>query len=120
MTNFETNNELGNPSDRRHQRFKVELRFRCFPPPTRSQVITSGRASDVSIGGMLAFLPADFAPGDSLKLELSFPYSEQKVLLNAIVRNRNGFTYGLEFVKPSAREEEIITRCCRALELLDE
>jgi PilZ domain len=73
---------------------------------------------DISEGGMAVYVPTELNVGDSAALELTVPYSQEKLLLKAFVRNREGFRYGIEFIDLGQHEREIIAGSCRALMLL--
>jgi len=63
---------------------------------------------DVSQGGMALYIPVEMEPGQTVLLQLTFPGLQQCLTLSAIVKNRVGFKYGVEFVSPSPYEQEII------------
>ena len=54
----------------------------------------------------------------TLEMELILPYSQQPLKINAVIRNRRGFCYGMEFVNLAAPEREQILRSCKALSLI--
>jgi hypothetical protein len=67
---------------------------------------------------MAMYLPTELNPGDSAVLEFTVPYSQEKLLLTAFVRNREGFRYGIEFTNLGQHERDVIANSCRALSLL--
>jgi hypothetical protein len=50
-------------------------------------------------------------------LEFTLPLSRQPTRLRAIVRYKNGFQYGLEFLAMDATQREAIRRACGILPL---
>lgn len=78
-----------------------------------------GRGSDVSQGGMAAYIPSELTVGTSVDLEISLPYvsGEQPIRIVATVRNRNGFRYGLEYMALSESDKERLLKSLRALSL---
>jgi hypothetical protein len=56
--------------------------------------------------------------GDTVSLELTFPYSSTEAKLDAIVRSCEGFRYGLEFIRVSDAVQEMIVKNCGGDELL--
>jgi len=105
-------------SVRRWHRCKVSLSMRLVlhGPAGVEYMYAHGR--DISEGGMAVYVPTELNVGDSAALEFTVPYSQEKMLLKAFVRNREGFRYGIEFIDLGQRERELISGSCRALMLL--
>ena len=78
----------------------------------------SGQACDISIGGLRLFLAREIDPGTSLQMEFLLPYYSVELVVRGVVRNRNGFTHGIEFVSPTPEQQEMINRTCSVLGLL--
>jgi len=78
-----------------------------------------GRGSDVSQGGMAAYIPSELSVGTDVHLELSLPYvsGEQPIRVTATVRNRNGFRYGLEYSALADSDKERLLKSLRVLSL---
>lgn len=77
-----------------------------------------GTGTNISEGGMRVFVPRDLEMGKRLVLELRLPYNREELKLQAAVRNRVGFEYGVEFIDATEGEREAIRRNCRVLSLL--
>jgi hypothetical protein len=56
-----------------------------------------GRGTEMSEGGMLLYAGILLHPGDMLELEFNTPSHSR---MTAVVRYRNGYCFGLEFVAP--------------------
>ncbi len=56
------------------------------------------RAQDISKSGIAVILPVALPIGTALELEIKLP--SVPIATTAVVRNRNAFLYGLEFVQP--------------------
>jgi len=110
----EENTEKGK---RRWERFKVELRVSLSVWRNGKEFRFKGTANDISQGGMKLFVAADLFPGETIDFELSLMYSGN-VSLKGVIRNRDRFEYGVEYLQPTAAVQEAITRNCRALSLL--
>lgn len=108
----------GDPT-RRWQRFRLEVRFKAFFDKHGKRVVLFGQGSDVSEGGMAAYIPAELAVGDVVELELALPYltGQQPLRIKATVRNRTGFRYGLEYMMLAFAERQMLLKCLRALSL---
>jgi len=78
----------------------------------------NGHACDISMGGLRLFLTRTVEPGIGLQMEFMLPYSSTNLVVRGVVRNRNGFTHGVEFTNPTAEQQEMIERTCNVLRLL--
>jgi len=82
---------------RRWTRLPVDLPLRVVTSKGFSSTVVSGRGTEMSEGGMLLYAGILLNPGDLLQLEFDAPYHSR---VSAIVRSRNGFCFGLEFISP--------------------
>ncbi|HEU5399893.1 MAG TPA: PilZ domain-containing protein [Terriglobales bacterium] len=104
---------------RRFQRFRVDIRLRIITGPANSNRTVFARGSNISEGGLRAFVPADLVLGDMVTLELILPYSDKKISVRGMLRNRDGFSYGVEYAASTTQEErEHIARVCNTLALI--
>lgn len=78
----------------------------------------SGRASELSERGIASYIFMDLAIGDRLFVEMTLPYSHEVIYLDAVIRNRTGFRYGLEFKELNPRHKQLLARTCSALSVL--
>jgi hypothetical protein len=62
-----------------------------------STTVVPGRGTELSQGGMVLYAGVLLKPGDLLEIEFSTTCQSR---LTAIVRSRNGFCFGLEFIAP--------------------
>ncbi len=104
---------------RRYQRFRVDIRLRMLTGPINNNRTVFARGSNISEGGLRAFVPADLTLGDMVTLELILPYSDKKISVRGMLRNREGFSYGVEYAASTTQEErEHIARVCNTLALI--
>jgi len=82
---------------RRWSRLPVDLPVRVLPCKGLSDTVVSGRGTELSEGGMVLYAGILLNIGDLLELEFDAP---ERSRVTAIVRSRNGFCFGLEFVSP--------------------
>ncbi len=108
----------GTPERRRTKRFHIDVRLRASVRSGGVKLPVYGRASNLSVGGIAAFLPVELVVGEQVELDLILPYSTQPLKVRAIVRNRRSFAYGLEFVDITPAQHSAISRTCGALELV--
>ena len=99
-------------SDARHKpRFKLAVDLRVT---SRTCGQLSGRTLDISEVGLAALLKIEVPLGECVKLEFTPPFGP--VAVYAMVRQRNAFRYGFEFVEANS-DLEIIRATCRSLEM---
>ncbi len=104
---------------RNHPRFRVDIRLKVTTGIVNNGKPLFGRGSDISEGGMRVFVPADLEIGESVTIELTVPYSEQKLTVRGVLRNRLGFSYGVEYsASTTLAERQVIARACKALSLV--
>ena len=90
-------------------RFKMETDIRIY---SRSCGLLMGRTVDISESGIAAMLTLEAPVGEILELEFTLPSGP--VAIHAMVRQKNAFRYGFEFVDTDSLHE-VIRRTCRDL-----
>ena len=96
---------------RRHPRFPLEADICIYP---RDSPVVRGRTVDISESGISAMLRVEVPVGEVVRLELKLPLGDVDVL--ALVRQRNAFRYGFQFVDINSRHN-VIARTCRELSM---
>ena len=96
---------------RRHPRFKLDVNVCVYP---RNASVVRGHTVDISESGVSAMLRNEVPLGEVVRLEFELPLGPVEVL--ALVRQRNAFRYGFEFMEERT-SREIIGRTCRDLAL---
>ena len=94
---------------RRHPRYRLEIDIRVYP---RDSAVVRGHTVDISKSGISAILREEVPLGGVVRLEFSLPLGDVEV--HAMVRQRNAFRYGFQFVETSSTED-VIGRMCRQL-----
>jgi hypothetical protein len=106
------------PELRRWTRHKIDVRLKVTFHGENGMTSVFGRGNTLGQGGMGAYIPAVIPLGGLVSLEVSFPYSPAEIRLEAVVRNSEGFRYGLEFVSLREDVKNVIVKNCRAAPLL--
>lgn len=94
---------------RRHPRYQLENDIRIYP---RNSAVVRGHTVDISESGISAMLRVEVPIGEVVRLEFSLPAGDVDV--HALVRQRNAFRYGFQFVEASSAQD-VIGRTCRQL-----
>ncbi len=57
---------------------------------------------------MSVFVGAELGVGEKVEVEFTTPYANTPIKLKAVIRNRNGYYYGLEFIATNPSEQREI------------
>jgi len=87
----------GSDKTRRWDRLPVDLPVRVITSKGFSATVVEGRGTELSQGGMTLYAGILLNPGDLLEVEFENPTLSR---MPAIVRSKNGFCFGLEFITP--------------------
>lgn len=79
---------------RRHQRLELDVEVTV----RTGYALLPGRSQDISESGMSAILPVELREGEEVELQIRLPSATTTT--RAIVRHRNVFRHGFEFVQP--------------------
>lgn len=81
---------------RRWARQTVDLPVKVGICRDSETVLVPGRVTELSEGGMSLYAGMSLRPGDLLEVEFELPVPQT---VQAVVRNRTGYNFGLEFVE---------------------
>ncbi len=96
---------------RRQPRFRIEVDITVN---SRTCGVLKGYTVDISESGIAAVLTIEPPSGEVVELNFTLPFGPVTIL--AMVRQRNAFRYGFEFVEANT-VNEAIHRTCRELAL---
>ncbi len=82
---------------RRWQRRPVDFSVKIAIYQDAGKVLIPGQITEMSEGGMMVYAGLSLQPGDLVEVEFERP-AQQTV--PAVVRTRDGYSFGLEFVEP--------------------
>ena len=94
---------------RRHPRYKLNVGICVY---ARDSAVVRGHTVDISESGISAILPIEVPVAEVVRLEFTLPTGDVEV--HAMVRQRNAFRYGFQFVESSSAQDRI-GRTCRQL-----
>ena len=95
--------------NRRHPRYKLEVQIQIYP---RNQSVVRGHTVDISESGVSAMLRDEIRLDEVVRLAFALPDGDVDV--HALVRQRNAFRYGFQFLE-SASGRDVIAQTCRQL-----
>ncbi len=93
-------------------RHKIDLRVRVTPD---GQATIHCRSNDLNKEGIGVLLPSDLPIGTRASVEFSLPNRMEPLRLRALLRHREGFRSGFEFVHLSSEERHLIRTFCDEL-----
>jgi len=79
---------------RRHERLELEVEVIV----RTDRAMIPGRSQEISEGGMSAILPVELGNGEKVELQVKLPSTIATT--HAVVRDRNVFRHGFEFLQP--------------------
>ena len=83
---------------RRWLRYKIDVPLRLIAQRTTKTLTVQGRGRDLNCGGMAVFAGIELAIDEQVAVEFTPPYSGHSIRVRGFVRNRRGYTYGIEFI----------------------
>jgi len=103
--------QASSSAERRWQRHKLDLPIRLIlRRDGNTTSIISARGSEVSEGGLLVFAGTELKTGDEIAVEFTPPFSSEPIRVRAVIRNRAGYKYGVEFLSLNPEEKELTER----------
>lgn len=103
---------------RRWPRLKLNVPIRAIVRRELRTLIVEGRGNELNEGGMAVFAGVELKLSDQIHVEFTPPYTGTPIRVRCTVRNRNGYYYGVEFVRDSEDDQCKITMIRQALESL--
>lgn len=84
------------PVARRWTRHKLDVPIRVIVHNQEKSRVIAGRGKEISEGGMAVFAGVELRLGEKIEIEFTPPYG-MPIRVQGIVKNRNGYCYGVEF-----------------------
>lgn len=101
---------------RKTPRYSIDIAIKVKVPAAGGlTTYCFGRGGDVGAGGLSIHLPHELVVGKSIDLTMTLPYTERAIQCRVVVRNREGFKYGVEFKELNPEDRELLLETCRRL-----
>jgi hypothetical protein len=91
---------------RRSSRTAIDMQVQVFTP----KMTCCGRGHELGLLGMAIHVPLELTVGETIRLMFQPPGSKIRFGLFGIVRNRDGFRFGVEFLELRKAEREELER----------
>ncbi len=95
---------------RRYPRYKLEVPVRVIARRVHKTSIVQGRGNELNEGGMAIFAGMELTVDEEVAVEFTPPYSGDPIRVRAVVRNRSGYTYGVEFIADSHEDRAAVAQ----------
>jgi c-di-GMP-binding flagellar brake protein YcgR len=105
----------GGTGVRRSSRLKVNFAIKLFVVVQQRQCVLQGRSHDLSEEGMAIYIPAELTPAQPVQIEFILPDTNQRLGVQAIVRDSKGFRCGIEFQNLTPFDQVALRRQCELL-----
>jgi hypothetical protein len=83
---------------RRWPRYQVDVPVRVITQPPARVAVIDGRGRELNCGGMAVFVGTELGIHQQIAVEFTPPYRSQPLRVRCFVRNRSGYSFGLEFI----------------------
>jgi hypothetical protein len=105
-------------SMRRWQRSKIRVPVTVIVRKSNKTVYVDGRGTDLNQGGIAVFAGTELSIGEEVEISFTPPYHGEPLVARTIVRNRRGYTYGMEFVVDGKGDATRVNRIRQVLRTL--
>ena len=101
---------------RRWKRYKLDVPVRIIVHNRMKTKIADARGNELNEGGLCVAAGLELQIGDRVEVEFTPPYSGEPVRARADVKDRNGYSYGMEFVLLESEDIENVMQIRAALQ----
>ena len=105
-------------SMRRWPRLKIRVPVTVIVHKPNKTVYVDGRGTDMNEGGVAVFAGAELGIGEEVEISFTPPYHGEPLTARTIIRNRRGYTYGMEFIVESEEDKVRVERIREVLRAL--
>jgi hypothetical protein len=91
---------------RRWPRYTIDVPVRLIAQRPTKVAVQQGRGRELGCGGIAVFVGIELSLGEQVAVEFTPPYSGQPIRVRGFVRNRSGYTHGIEFIAENDADYE--------------
>ena len=103
---------------RRYQRYEIDTQLQVTLLGLEQRGTLRGRSLNISEAGIAGVFVTVWDVGTPVHLEFSVPVTSSPLRVGGVLRSHSGYRYGFEFVDLGSDQQEIISKTCRTLALL--
>lgn len=93
------------PIPRRFPRYQLNVPVRVIAQKCGKPVIAQGRGNELNEGGLAVFAGIEISVDEQVAVEFTPPYTGQPIRVRCVVRNRQGYNYGVKFLLENENDE---------------
>jgi hypothetical protein len=108
-------NSLPYDARRRYARHALDVRLLVNVFRSGTTLSLWGRSHEIGNDGIGGTLTGELEPGEVVSMEISLPLAPYPLKVRALVRYRDGFRHGFEFLALSREQRDTIGRVCETL-----
>ena len=97
-----------NPAVRWHPRFRLDTPVCLIIAMPDKVLLVNARLRDMSDDGGAVFAGVELVIDSEVQIEYTPPFNRGPLRVRAVVRNRRGYIYGLEFLPRDGEEEQVL------------
>lgn len=90
---------------RRWPRLKIHVPVTVVVRKMEKTVFVSARGQDLNEGGIGVFVGSELRIGEIVEISFTPPYQGNPMSARTVVRNRRGYTYGMEFISENKEDQ---------------
>jgi hypothetical protein len=102
--------QSGHATERRWPRHTIDVPVQVVTHGPTNIVIVQARGSELNCGGMAVSGRIELPIGAQVAVEFTPPYAGHPVTVRCFVRNRQRYTYGLEFITENDSDYESVAQ----------
>ncbi len=91
---------------RRWPRHNIDLPICVIAEKSNKIIFVQGRGRELNNGGMALFAGVELDLQEQIAVEFTPPYAGEPIRVMGIVRNRQAYTYGVEFIPDSRADRK--------------
>jgi hypothetical protein len=103
-------NPVVNPSGfdtfRRWPRYRLDIPVRLVVDKVNKTAIVQGRGNELNEGGLTLFAGIELVPDEHIAVEFTPPYAGGPIRARCVVRNREHYRYGVEFLMENQEDHD--------------
>jgi hypothetical protein len=93
---------------RRFRRYKLDVPVRVVVQAEGKVRIIDGRGNELNEGGLAVQAGVELSVDERVEVEFTPPYSGEPIRARGVVRNRDGYRYGVEFLTDTPEDCESV------------
>ena len=101
--------------NRRYPRNRVDIRVKLFINHLGTSQSIIVRTYELGPGGLSVYAPHEIPVKSEIVLDFTIPGDKESIRVGAVVRNRSGFRYGMEFQAMASAQRDRLRVFCAQL-----